>query len=301
MFFPKWLLKVTRTKATFIGFSAVVMWGLLAYFSVLASAVPPLQLVAMSFLIGGLVGVSSWPFRPQALGTIFSQKWQVWALNVGSLFGCHLLYFIAVRHAPVIEVSLISYLWPLLIVVFSALAPGETLKSHHMIGVALGLAGAFVVITKGQGLALSHGLMLGHLIALPYAILWASFSVLIRKYGHIPTDIVAGFCLACAALSAVAHFILEPTLWPLSATQIFAVIGLGVLPMGLAFYAWDFGMKHGDRIILGASAYAAPLLSTLVLIAAGLAEATWSVVLACGLIALGAVIAAKDMLRVKSI
>jgi drug/metabolite transporter (DMT)-like permease len=292
---------VSRSSATAIGFLAVLMWGLLAYLSKNAEAIPPLQLNAMGFFIGGLVGVSSWPFRPRAYLVLFGQNWQVWALNVGALFGCHLLYFIAIRNAPAVEVSLIAYTWPLLIVVFSAFAPGEKLKWYHVLGVVFAVAGAFIVISKGQLSLLSGGLQLGHIIAIPYAIMWAGFSVLIRKYGTVPSDIVVGFCFACAALSGIAHFALELTLWSLSSSQWFAVIGLGLLPMGLAFYAWDFGMKHGDRMILGVSSYAAPLLSTVVLIGSGFAAYHWSIAIGCLLITAGAIIAAKDMIFKKSI
>ena len=41
------------------------------------------------------------------------------------LFGYHALYFTALRNAPPVEAGLIAYLWPLLIVVFSALLPGR--------------------------------------------------------------------------------------------------------------------------------------------------------------------------------
>ena len=292
---------LNKARATLIGFAAVIMWGFLAYLSKSAEAIPPLQLNAMGFFLGGLVGIASWPFRPRAYLVLLGQKWQVWALNVGALFGCHLLYFIAIRNAPAVEVSLIAYTWPLLIVVFSAFAPGETLKWFHILGVALGVVGAFIVISKGQLGLLSDGLQLGHIIAIPYAIIWAGFSVLIRKFGTVPSDIVAGFCFACAALSGVAHFVLEPTLWSLSSSQWFAVLGLGLLPMGLAFYAWDFGMKHGDRMILGVSSYAAPLLSTLVLIMSGFAVYHWSIAIGCLLITAGATIAAKDMIFKKTI
>ena len=292
---------MSRSSATAVGFIAILMWGLLAFLSKSAEAIPPLQLNAMGFFVGGLVGIASWPFRRQAYLVLFGQKWQMWALNVGALFGCHLLYFIAIRNAPAVEVSLIAYTWPLLIVVFSAFAPGETLKWYHVLGVALGVAGAFIVITKGQLSLLSGGLRLGHIIAIPYAIMWAGFSVLIRKYGTVPSDIVVGFCFACAALSGVSHFVLEPTLWTLSSSQWFAVLSLGLLPMGLAFYAWDFGMKHGDRMILGVSSYAAPLLSTLVLIGSGFAVYHWSIAIGCLLITAGAIVAAKDMIFKKLI
>ena len=292
---------MSRSGATLIGFSAVLMWGLLAFLSKLAGEVPALQLTAMSFFVGGCVGMATWPFRPGASRVLFLQKWQVWALNVGCLFGCHLLYFIAVRNAPVVEVSLIAYTWPLLIVVFSALAPGERLGAHHLFGVALGVVGAVFVISKGQGLHFSKGLQLGHLIAIPYAFLWAWFSVSIKKYGNIPTDIVVGFCFACAILSGLTHVVLEPTLWPLSSAQWTAILGLGLLPMGTAFYAWDFGMKHGDRLVLGAASYAAPLLSTLVLLASGFAVFHWSIAVGCLLITFGAIVAARDIIFPKPI
>jgi len=49
-------------------------------------------------------------------------------------------------------------------------------------------------------------------------------------------------------------------------------------------------------MVLGAASYASPLLSTPVLVAMGFAPAHWSVDVACLLITLGAVIAAKDLL-----
>ena len=55
-------------------------------------------------------------------------------------------------------------------------------------------------------------------------------------------------------------------------------------------------MKNGDIQILGAASYAAPLLSTLVLILSGFAEPSWSIALACLLVTGGAVLAAKDMI-----
>ena len=50
-------------------------------------------------------------------------------------------------------------------------------------------------------------------------------------------------------------------------------LGLGVGPVGLAFYVWDFVVKRGDIRLLGVAAYAAPVLSTLILVAAGFAPA----------------------------
>lgn len=72
--------------------------------------------------------------------------------------------------------------------------------------------------------------------------------------------------------------------------------GLGLLPVGAAFYAWDYGVKNGDIQFLGVASYAAPVLSTLILILFGFAEPSWRIVAACLLVTGGAVLAAKDMI-----
>ncbi len=287
---------LSRRTATLIGFTAVLMWAFLALFSSASGTVPPFQLAAMSFFIGGLMGAVTWPFRARAFATLRHQDWRLWALGIASLFGYHFIYFTAIRNAPPVEVSLIAYLWPLFLVVFSAFLPGEKLRPHHLLGVALGMAGAALVITRGQGLGLSEGLKLGHVLALPCAVIWAGYSVLARRFGQVPTDVVSGYCLAAALLSLGSHLIFEQTVWPRGVLEWSAVAGLGLLPLGAAFYTWDFGLKRGDIMVLGASSYAAPLLSTLVLLSFGYAQFHWSMAMACVLITVGAVVAAKDMI-----
>ena len=71
------------------------------------------------------------------------------------------------------------------------------------------------------------------------------------------------------------------------------MLALGLGPVGLAFYLWDVGCKRGDIQLLGTASYAAPLVSTLILVAAGFAEATPSLIVAATLIAGGALLAAR--------
>lgn len=284
-----------RTTATLIGFTAVLMWAFLALLSAASGPIPPFQLTAMCFFLGGMTGVASWAWRPHAVQSL-KQNWQVWLTGTFGLCVYHCLYFFAIQNAPPVEASLIAYLWPLLIVLFAALLPGERLRPHHVIGAMLGLLGAVVVITKGGYMGLSDGLQPGHLLALACAFVWSGYSVISRRFGAVPSDVVAGFCLATAMVAGILHLALEPTVWPASPSQWIAVAILGVFPLGIGFYAWDHGVKRGDIMVLGAASYAAPLLSTMVLLAAGYAAYHWSVVLACLLITGGAAVAAKDLI-----
>jgi drug/metabolite transporter (DMT)-like permease len=193
-----------RHIATLAGFAAVLMWAVLALLTAATGDVPPFQLAAMTFLIGGLLGIASWLFRPGAWRAL-AQDWQAWTLGVCGLFSYHALYYTAIDTAPPVEASLIAYLWPLSLVLFSAMLPGERLRPHHVLGVLLGLAGAALVITKGQGFTLQLGFKTGHLLAFAGSIVWAAYSVLSRRLGRVPTDAVAGFCLATALLALVCH------------------------------------------------------------------------------------------------
>ncbi|MCR9236356.1 MAG: DMT family transporter [Alphaproteobacteria bacterium] len=286
---------MTRRASTLIGFTAILSWALLALFTAASGVVPPFQLTAMAFAIGGMAGAASWFLRGSDR-SVFRQPVAVWLLGVTSLFGYHFLYFTALRSAPAAEASLIAYLWPLLIVVFSGFLPGETLRTHHVLGALIGFLGAALIITNGGSLQIKTDYVPGYLAAIVCALIWSAYSVLSRRFGSVPTDIVTGFCLATAILSALCHLALEETVWPADLLQWLAVLGLGLGPVGLAFFAWDHGVKHGDIQVLGASSYAAPLLSTLVLVVAGFQQANWIIATACALITAGAVLAAKDLL-----
>lgn len=282
-------------RATLIGFSAVAMWALLALLTDASGQVPPFLLSAITFAIGTGVGLVARLFmKPPAVPAKIPR--QVWVIGIAGLFGYHFFYFTALRNAPAVEASLIAYLWPLFIVLGSALMPGERLRWNHIAGALLGLAGTFLIVTKGGGLSFDSRYSFGYAMAGVCAFLWSGYSLLSRRFPAVPTSIVTWFCAATAVLSLICHLALEQTVLPANATQWLAVLGLGLMPVGAAFYAWDFGVKHGNIQVLGAASYAAPLLSTLVLVLAGFAEPTPTIVAACVLITGGAVLAAKSML-----
>jgi drug/metabolite transporter (DMT)-like permease len=184
-----------------------------------------------------------------------------------------------------------------LIVLFSSFLPGERLSAHHVIGALAGLAGTVLLFTGGNRSAFVAGQVPGLVAAFVAAFVWASYSVMSRRLKSVPTDAVAGFCLATALLAALVHLSIEDTVWPETAVQWLAVIALGVGPVGAAFYTWDVAMKRGDIRVLGAASYATPLLSTSFLILAGFAKASITIAIAAVLIGGGGLIAAKDLFR----
>jgi drug/metabolite transporter (DMT)-like permease len=194
-----------------------------------------------------------------------------------------------------VEAGLIAYLWPLLIVVFSAMLPGERLRWFHLGGAVLGLAGTALIVTGGRGVQFEPAYGPGYLAALGCAFTWAAYSILSRRLREVPTGVVAGFCLATSLLSLIAHQTFETTIWPESTAEWVATVALGLMPVGAAFYVWDHGVKRGDIQLLGALSYLAPLLSTLVLVLAGYAAWTLNLALAALCITGGAALASKEL------
>ena len=280
---------MTRAKATAIGFTAVLMWALLALLTIGSAPVPPFLLNALCFAIGGTLGLI-WTAR-RGLAVLKTVSWRVYAFGTLGLFGYHFLYFTAFRIAPAAETGLIAYLWPLFIVLLSGLLPGERLAAQHVIGALIAFAGAAVIVLGrgGDGEVSALGLAL----AFACALTWAAYSVLSRRLGEVPTESVTVFCLATAGLSLVAHLALEQTVWPQGALGWASVLALGLGPVGAAFFTWDLGMKKGDIQILGVASYAAPLLSTLALVLTGITAPSYMILLAAVLIAGGAALAAR--------
>ena len=270
------------------------MWSTLATLATFCARIPPLELLALSFGIAFALCALVWAVRREDPRVHLRQPARAWLLGVGGLFGYHLLYFIALRLAPPVEANLINYLWPLLIVVFSALLPGERLRLWHVAGAAAGLAGTALLVTGGQALAVRAEHTPGYLAAADCAVTWAAYSVLSRRLGAVPTDAVGGSCLATSLLALALHLLLERTVVP-TATEALALLAMGAGPVGGAFFAWDIGCKRGDLRALGALSYATPLLSTLLLVAAGRPLSGGAVPVAAVLIAGGAALASRDL------
>ena len=293
-----------QRRAMACGLAAIGLWGALAALSVLAGAIPPFQMVAMTFTVGASLGIVRARRRGVGWGELVRWPARVWLLGIAGLFGYHALYFGALQLAPPAEANHVTYLWPLLIVLLSAPFAADNERGRlawtHLAGAGLGFAGV-ALLAFGRGIGFSADHALGYGLALGCAVTWALYSVLSRRFGETPTDAIAAFCAASALLSLLCHLVFERTVWPASTAAGLAVLALGIGPAGGAFYLWDHAVKRGDIRALGALSYATPILSTALLIACGLAEPTGTLLLAAVLVTSGAALASHELWRRRDI
>ena len=180
--------------ATALGCGAILLWSTLASLTVLSGGLPPFQTTAIAFAIGaaviGLAAIArgrAAAMRPTPASL---------ALGVYGLFGYHALYFAALRLAPPAEAHLVSSLWALLIVLFSALLPGHRLRQAHVLGALLGFAAATLLVWSRLGDdAVAPAGRLGFVLALGCALVWSSYSVASRLLASVPSESLAASCL----------------------------------------------------------------------------------------------------------
>jgi drug/metabolite transporter (DMT)-like permease len=250
----------------------------------------------MTFAIGTLAGLGFAMLSGERVARIGDIPAPAIALGVAGLLGYHVAYFFALETAPAIEANLVNYLWPLLIVLFSALLPahagGRSLKWWHVLGALSGLAGTVLaLIDPTRPLALT-GAWSGYGAALSAAVIWATYSVASRLFAAVPSSALVACCAATSVGALLFHLVLEETRLPTGVTGWAAVAVMGLGPVGLAFYLWDGAMKRGDLRLVGIAAYATPLLSTALLAATGQGQTGPRLWIACVLVTGGALIAA---------
>lgn len=283
-----------RKKATVLGFCAILMWGALALLSSFCGGIPPFQLTAMTFAIAFLAGIVLFVIRGMDF-SVLRQPPSFWLNGLLGLFGYHALYFMAMKLIPSVEVNLIAYLWPVLIVLISSVLPGERLRWLQLSGVIVCFLGVTLLLLKDGAFRFSTGKLPGYLLALACAIVWALYSINSSKQKRAPTVLIGAYCGMTAVLSFICHLLFEKTVHvPAAGWAPVLLLGLG--PVGLAFFAWDHGVKNGSIKLLSALSYTAPLLSSILLVLFGKAAFSWGLVASCALIALGSALSAGDML-----
>jgi drug/metabolite transporter (DMT)-like permease len=283
-------------RGNIYGILAILLWGSLALFSILTTNIPAFQLTAMAFFVASCIGLILLKKQNIRIKELFKLPLKVWIIGVVGLFGYHFFYFLAIKNAPAVEANLLNYLWPLLIVLFSAFLPNEKLRWFHILGALFGLAGAFLLVSKNGSFSFEIQYMWGYIFALIAALTWSSYSVISRTLAHIPTYAVTGFCIVTVILSTLCHFIFELTVIP-NQSELFGALMLGLGPVGGAFYLWDYGVKNADIKLLGSISYFTPLLSTFILVLLGYATFTLSITLACAFIIIGSFISSAQYLK----
>lgn len=231
---------------------SVIIWSTLAVSVTYCQNVSPLFITGAALFIGGLIGLP-W-FRAWAMPR------RLFMLGTFCMLAYHIIYFYALQLADPIGVSLLHYLWPVLIVVMAPLfVANGRLTARSLLAGGVGFVGA--VISCNPDHSLGEGSWLGYGLAFVSAVLWAAYSLLAKQYTGVRSASVGLFCIVSGAACLLMYR--AGAQWPtLSSSEAWAIVYMGLGPMGGAFYLWDYAMKKANHEQVAVLSYATPVLST---------------------------------------
>ncbi len=202
-----------------------------------------------------------------------------------ALAGGDASFILATHRIPAAQANLISYLWPVMIVVFGAVIGLFRLRPRQIIGLGLGFSGAVILMWDGR-ISMSIS---GIALALLSGACWAAYCIFRLTWKLPARNVLARGSVISAIICVFLHALLEPTVIPnLGALAATAVAGM--IPLALGNFVWDEGFRRGDGHLLAVMAYATPLCSALLLASLGAALLTWNLLAGAVVIVLAGVL-----------
>nr|WP_316046207.1 DMT family transporter [Planococcus glaciei] len=221
--------------------------------------VSPLLLVGMRFTLAGLLmGTIVWMLRrphPKKTARLAENCVHRFFPNCRR-HGSHLL---SLRTITAGESAILTFMNPLLVVVFGTLALGIRYRLVQWCGVILGFIGVFV--TMGGQLQAEIGTLLGFCSA----VFWAIATLLIKQWGQ-RFDIwvlTAYQMLSGGLLLLIGSFLLEDARLVINPTSIFIVLWLAIPASIVQFAIWFFLLQNGNPGKVSAFLFLAPFFGIL--------------------------------------
>ncbi len=218
----------------------------------------------VSFFVLGLSVVFS-----KRLNNFKTYKLKDWGqLFFLGLLGTYLYYlflYLGYSSATGMEVLVVQYSWPILIVIFSIFILKERLNFKKVLSILLGFLGVVFVLTKGdfQNISISN-IPVITLVAMGAAC-FALFSVLSKKVKKEPLGVVTVYFLTACLASFVSMLFYSDFVVP-SALEMMPVLLNGILVNGFSYVFWMMALKSTEASYLAPFIFITPVLSALYLI-----------------------------------
>lgn len=176
-----------------------------------------------------------------------------------SVFLYTFFLFEALRILMAQEAFILNYLWPIMVVIFSAIILKEEFTFRKVLGVTVSFIGVFIVLTQ-PGATLHFNSLKGTLSAIGCAFSYGLFSVLGKKKEYDRYVSMMFYYFFASIFSSIPILIYSD--YPrLSILELAGVLWLGVFANGFAFVFWFLALKHGDTAKMSNIVFLTPFLS----------------------------------------
>ena len=265
----------TRTKVVAALRSAPAALALAALFwsgnfvagRALRDSVDPITLNFLRWAIAlAVIAPFVWNSARVAL-PVLRREWQlIVALGATGIASFHVLVYLALQSTTATSAVLMLSLAPIVTLVGSALLRVERPTSHQIGGALISIAGAGVLITRGDlSGTLAQGFHAGDLWMLAAVIVWAAYSLLLRRR---PADLPSPVALAASIAAALAMMspllclgigVTRPLASLASFTVLLSVAYIALFASAIAFLLWSRGVSQLGPVRAGQFVHLMPI------------------------------------------
>src|SRR5699024_761377 len=219
----------------------------------------PILLVALRFIIAGIcmgIFVLLWKRpHPKTIKHWF-HVFVIGFFQTAGVMGC---IFVSLETITAGESSILTFINPLLVVIFGTIFLKLSYRRLQWIGVSLGFLGVF--ITFGAQFSIKIGTFLGFMSAVS----WAIGTLLIKTWGaKIDVWVLTAYQMLFGGLVLfVASFFLETPFFEMNATSMFILLWLAIMASVVQFAIWFYLLHIGDPGKTSAFLFLAPFFGVL--------------------------------------
>lgn len=279
-----------KARAASLALGAVLLWATWPTLATWAQPAPPFLVFALGSAVGFALSLASASARGEARAFLQTPP-RTLLLVAGGLLLNNVLYLMAMPRIGPAEANVVSYLWPILLVLIASRMNRTQIMRRQWLGIGVAFAGASLAIgpTFAQGFD-----ALGVLLAFASGLTFAIYAA-IRSRGMEKHDVI-GPSMGLMALFAMAMHLAFETTPQLAWAQLLAITAIGLLPLTLSNALWDRASRTGQLATISGLTYLTPLISLLLLALLGVATVSWSTAAGAGLIVAGALAASQTRL-----
>lgn len=236
--------------------------------------VSPLYAAAWRFTLAALVLIpvialiDGW-----SLAALKRNAFGLAVMSAVGVFGFNASLFYGLRHTSAVNGALIMAFTPALTALCSALINREPLLRHQLLGLAFGIVGVIVVVSKGSWRVLSGlSFSIGDLLILLAALCWAVYPVIPKRFvkGMSTLQITGSTIAGGAALLTLfaiqttpAFFAMPP--WPVA----LGIVFMGLFGSVLAYLWWNQGVQRLGATSVASFLNLVPMFTALIGVALG--------------------------------
>jgi len=172
------------------------------------------------------------------------RRWPVLLLlSVLGMSGYTLLLYSALGYTSALNASLITAANPALIVVMAVLVLGERTTRLGWLGIALGLLGVLLVLTRGElQRVLSLSINTGELLMIGAIVVWGGYTIIARRL-NVPAIAATAVQVAMATVTLAPLALALQVRLPNTPAEGWSLAYIAVFPSLGAYLFWNLALK----------------------------------------------------------